>query len=416
MKKVTQVVLLAGGESSRFYPFNSFGHKSLLALCGKPLIIHTLEALEKHGIKEVVIVEGVTKEISKIVTAYNFNNLSISFIIQKKPLGMGDALLTSKKVLDSQFYLLNAYHFEAVELLSELQASIEKETDIAVLTKEEEDMSEFGSVIKKNGKIQISEKNEKGKGSRIVGIYLLNKEFVSVLEGASHHEYDFEDALSSYSQKNTLVLVKAKNPTLSLKFPWNVLDAKDIALNMQKPFVSKKAKVSKGAQLIGDVTVEDGAEIMEGVVVRGPAFIGKNVKLGNNAILRKGVCIEEGVVIGANMEVKNAVIMKLSTTHSGFIGDSVVGENTKIAAGFNTANVRLDRREISAIVKGKKTGTGKTSLGALIGSNNSIGIKVGTMPGIIIGNNTIIGPGTTVMENIPDDVSYYTEFKKIVKK
>ncbi len=416
MKKVNQVILLAGGGSSRFYPYNSFGHKSLLILCGKPLIVHTLEALEKHGIKEVVIVEGSSNDVSQIVQNYKFKNLLIQFVVQKKPLGMGDALLTCEKILNSHFFLLNAYHFEAIELLSVLQASVEKESGIAVLTREEENMSEFGSIVKKNGKIKISEKSEKGKGSRVVGIYLLNQSFFKTLQNTAKHEYAFEDALSVYSKDHTLVLVDAKNPTLSLKFPWNVLDAKDILLNILKPSISKNAKISKGVQLLGDVTLEDGVEIMEGVVIRGPAFIGKNVLVGNNAILRKGVSLEEGVVIGANMEVKNAVIMDRSTTHSGFIGDSVIGQNTKIAAGFNTANVRLDRREISSLVKNKKTGTGKTSLGAMIGSNNSIGIKVGTMPGIIIGNNTIIGPGTTVMENIPDDISYYTEFKKIVKK
>ena len=38
------------------------------------------------------------------------------------------------------------------------------------------------------------------------------------------------------------------------------------------------------------------------------------------------------------------------------------------------------------------------------------------MPGVIIGNGSVIGPGTTVMENVEDNVTYYTEVKGIVKK
>lgn len=416
MKKVTQAVLLAGGNSSRFYPFNSIGHKSLVELCGKPLIIHTLLELEKRGIKDVIIVEGSTQPISKSISLSEFKNLKIKFVTQKKPLGMGDGLLSAKNLLEPSFFLLNAYHFEVVEMISELEVSVESDLDIAVLTKEEKDLSQFGMVVREKGKTRIVEKEGKNAGVRIVGAYLLSKEFVDILNSVKLHEYNFEDALSEYSNKYELVLVDAKNPTFSLKYPWNILDAKDFILNISKPSISKSAKISKSAEIIGDVVIESGVKIMEGVVIKGPAYIGENAFIGNNVVLRDGVCIEKGAMIGANMEIKNAVVMKNTTTHSGFIGDSVVGVNTKIAAGFNTANVRLDRQEISAVVKEKKVGTGKKSFGVIIGNNTSIGIKVGTMPGVIVGNDVIIGPGTTVMENIPDDVSYYTEFKKIVKK
>lgn len=415
MKKITQAVLLAAGGSSRFYPFNYSGHKSLLVLGGKTLIERTVSNLARHGIEEIIVVENGSHEISKSNAVFP-SSVSVQYVTQRKALGMGDGLLSAREKLQDSFFLLNAYHFEVVEMLSELEASITKEIDIAVLTKEEQDLSQFGMVVKEKGKIKIVEKEGNSSGVRIVGAYALNKEFVSILHATKLHEYNFEDALSEYSNQHELVLVDAKNPTFSLKFPWNVLDAKDIILNTMVPSISKKAKISKSAEISGDVVVEDGVTIMESAVIKGPAYIGKNAFIGNNVVLRDGVCVEEGAVVGANMEVKNAVIMRHTTTHSGFIGDSVVGEHTKIAAGFNTANVRLDREEIFSVVKGKKTGTKRKALGVLMGSHNSIGIKVGTMPGIIIGNNTIIGPGTTVMENIFDDTSYYTEFKKIVKK
>ncbi len=415
MKKITQVVLLAAGGSSRFYPFNYGGHKSLLVLRGKTLIEHTISNLAQHGIKEVIVVENSSQEISKSGVVFP-QSISVRFVMEAEALGMGDGLLSASDILDDSFFLLNAYHFEVVEMLSELEISITKDTDIAVLTKEEQDLSQFGMVVKEKGKLKIVEKEGNSSGIRIVGAYALNKEFVTILHATKLHEYNFEDALSEYSNQHELVLVDAKNPTFSLKFPWNILDAKDMILNTMVPGISKKAKISKSAEISGNVVIEDGVTIMESAVIKGPAYIGKNAFIGNNAILRDGVCVEEGAVVGANMEVKNAVIMRHATTHSGFIGDSVVGEYTKIAAGFNTANVRLDREEVFSVVKGKKIGTKRKALGVLMGSHNSVGIKVGTMPGIIIGNNTIIGPGTTVMENISDDTSYYTEFKKIVKK
>lgn len=415
MSSVKQAVLLAAGESSRFYPYNLVGHKSLIELGGSTLILKTIESLKKSGVESVVIVEGKEKHVSKALSDQKIEKVKLTFVTQDEATGMGDALLLAQKHLDPFFFLLNAYHFECDLFLKDMGKLVKKETDIVLLTKKEKDTSQFGSITQKNGKTVISEKDG-ASDTRIVGMYVLTTEFVKTLQKEDKTHYSFEKALSAYSENFEIVLYETKENTLSLKFPWDVLGVKDYILETIKPYVSKKATVSKKAVITGNVYIEDGAKVMDGAVITGNAYIGRGAFIGNNAILRNGVMIEAKSVVGANMEVKNAVMMKGSTTHSGFLGDSVVGEGTKIAAGFATANVRLDRQEIMARVKEQKVSTKRRNMGAIIGSNTAMGIKVGTMPGVIIGNSVIIGPGTTVMENIPDGVSYYTEFKKIVKK
>lgn len=414
MKKVTQVVILAAGSSSRFYPYNSLGHKSQVVLGGKSFLQRTLENLRKQGIVSIIIVENGEELLSKSLTTEEKNG--VKFLVQTEATGMGDALLCATKYLENNFFVLNAYHFEAASFLDEMGSAVKEDSDIVLLTKEASDLSSFGAVSISSGKPVISEKKETGKGEKIVGVYLLNRDFVYVLHDEKKDHYSFENALSAYSEKKTLVLVKTSKETLSLKYPWDLLSVKDYLLRDHGK-ISKKANISKKSILKGrGITVEEGATIMDGAVVSGPVYIGKNAYIGTNAILRGGVCVEEKAVVGAQMEIKNSILMRGATTHSGFIGDSIIGENTKIAAGFNTANVRLDRKEIHAVVKGEKTNTHMKNFGVIVGSNCNIGIKIGTMPGIIIGNKVIIGPGTTVMENIDDGVTYYTKFEKIVKK
>ena len=48
-----QAVILAAGESSRFWPLNQ-RHKSLIKIMGRPLIWYTIEGLKKAGIKEIL--------------------------------------------------------------------------------------------------------------------------------------------------------------------------------------------------------------------------------------------------------------------------------------------------------------------------------------------------------------------------
>jgi bifunctional UDP-N-acetylglucosamine pyrophosphorylase/glucosamine-1-phosphate N-acetyltransferase len=116
------------------------------------------------------------------------------------------------------------------------------------------------------------------------------------------------------------------------------------------------------------------------------------------------------------MEVKNSLIGGSTKTHSGFIGDSIIGENARIGAIFGSANVRLDRTNVKSVVKGEKVDTGNRSLGVIIGENTVVGERATTMPGVIIGNNVRIGPSTTVMQNVDSDVTFYTEFAGFVEK
>lgn len=395
-----QAVILAGGESSRFYPFNYYGHKSLVTLLGKTLIERTIDSVVNFGIKDIVIVEDSKQTISKKISK-GYKNINLRFVVQKSSLGMGDALLTAEKLLDEEFFVISAYHFDFEIFAGTLLRAKKKKTDIAILTREEADLSRFGSIKKVDGKIKVDEKSKESESNeRIVGIYLLNKEFFDALKKTRRSHYDFEDAISKYSNDNEIVLVKTDKKTLSLKYPWDLLEIKDYLLSGVK----------------NGIVIEESAEIMKGAVISGPCYIGKNVYVGTNSIVRSGTVLEDNVRVGAQMEIKNSILMRGVTTHSGFIGDSLIGENSKLAAGFNTGNVRLDRGEITSTVKGEKVNTHRKKFGVVIGSNTSFGIGVGTMPGIIIGNDCIIGPGTTVMENIQDKTTYYVEFKKTVQK
>lgn len=410
------VVILAAGSSSRFHPFN-VSHKALVTVSGETVFKRTLNALKQAGMKNIIVVQNETNELFDSLSLDEAKINNVTFVTQKDATGMGDALLLAEKLIsENNFFVISPYHFEFSQFCEEMKNAAKKETDIVILTKQDNDMSQFGGVGLENGKVKVYEKQESGKfESRIISIYLLNKEFLKILGDAEKHHYSFEDAISNY-RAGEIVLLDTKLQTISLKFPWDLLAVKDYILQDVKSYVSPDATVSNSAKITGDVYISRNVKIMDGAVIAGPAYIGENSYIGTNSILRNGVIVEKNAVVGAGMELKNSIIMEGTTTHSGFIGDSVVSKNVKIAAGFITGNVRLDRREIAAIVKNEKINTHKKFLGTFIGADTSVGIHVGTMPGIIIGNNIVIGPGTTVMENVPDNCSYYTEFKSIVLK
>ena len=131
--------------------------------------------------------------------------------------------------------------------------------------------------------------------------------------------------------------------------------------------------------------------------------------------MRGPVNLEKEVVTGAFFEIKNSLVQEGTHFHSGYIGNSIIGKDCRFGAGFITANKRVDRGNVKSLVKGEKIDTSINCLGVVVGNNTRFGIHCGTMPGILIGSDCMIGPGTLVFENIKDGKTFYTKFEGVKK-
>lgn len=413
-----QAVLLAAGQSSRFYPFTSYKHKSRARLLGKPIFVHTLESIKKAGITDVVIVTGKENFVEEHIGNGEILGLSISYVTQDEPTGMGDALLAAKDVLQENFFVLHPHHVEFHEI-AETMLDMQSGGEVVLLAREEEDVEKFGVLRLKGEKVvEIVEKPKRGKEPshlRVIGIYLLNKGFITTLENADKEHYSFEASLSEHAKNYDTLYVATDKAMASLKYPWDILHINRYLLDQSDEATPTSAHVSDKAILKGKVLLGENVKILEGAVLKGPVYIGDDSIVGTNAIVRDYVTTGEKCVIGGQLEIKNTVLFDNTTTHSGFIGDSVIGSHNKIAAFFCTANVRLDRKNVKVKTGSGDIDSGLRDLGVVMGDHNKIGIRVSTMPGTIIGNNTIIGPSTTVLKNIPDNTTYYTKFREIVE-
>lgn len=417
-----QAVILAAGKSSRFYPFND-SHKSLVKVLGKPIIEHTLLAVKNAGIKDVVIVIGKDNGVKDQIAKIDNLGLKIQYVIQEDASGAGDALLLAEKYIEDDFFLLHAHRVDFFEFKQILENKKKEKNEIVLLTRKIKNFSESGKLgilkIENDRVVEVVEKPLPGKEPSdlaIVGIYLLNKLFLDTLREVAKEHYSFEKAITEYANKESVGFIVADENNLSLKYPWDMLLLKNFMLSSLKKYISPTANVASSAQLIGEVYVDENAKIMENAVIKGPCYVGRNVLIGNNAILRNGVDIEEDSVIGANMEIKNTLFMENSKTHSGFIGDSVIGRNCRIGGGFQTANVRLDRATVEVMIKQEKIDTGLKSLGVMVGDGTRIGLKSSAMPGVIVGKDVIVGSGTSIISNIEDNTRYYTKFQEVVVK
>lgn len=152
-------------------------------------------------------------------------------------------------------------------------------------------------------------------------------------------------------------------------------------------------RLTGGAQVktAGPMTIAASA-VIEG----GPVFIGEGAEIRAHAYIRGPAYIGPGAIVGHASEIKNSVLLaNAKAPHFNYVGDSVLGVDVNLGAGVKLANYRLDGREIKIIWDSwKKTKTGLTKLGALIGDGASLGCNATTNPG------TVVLPGSAVWPNV----------------
>lgn len=414
-----QAIILAAGESSRFWPLNS-KHKSLFKIMGRSLIWYAVQNLKKAGINDIIIVQGPKKEIEKELKNAQAN---VRFVVQKKPIGTGDAIYQAKKFIKGSFLVVGPHKLDLYKYLSGLlQKNKKNSKGIILVGVKTSSPWDYGVLKLKGGRVLgIVENPPKGKEPseiKATETYILPLDFFDFYEKLPLKEDNLIKTINSIIGERGADFILLKEDSASLKYPWHLLNLSRIIFDSEyfKRSINSSAKISKNVVLNGDVFIGKNVIILENTIINGPCYIGDNSKIAANNVLRGPVILEDNVVTGAFCEIKNSLVGKNTHFHSGYIGDSVIGENCRFGAGFITANRRTDRNNIKSVIKKEKIDTGLTHFGAVVGDNTRFGIHSGTMPGVLIGSNCIVGPGSVVFDNIEDDTTFYTKFEKVVKK
>ncbi len=402
-----RAVILAGGSSTRFWPFNQ-NHKSLIEIGGLPLIARTINNLP--SVDEVVVVEGPKDNIKNTLKKVELNK-EVEYRVQNEPRGMWDATLIGSEDYGDDVLVLSGHQFSRFALgkltighgTKLLLSSVTKPGDYGVVS------------ISKDKVTGVIEKPENPSSNIIINsAYRFSNEFIRELASDSKDDhYKLERVLANHLKENPAdfdMIPKEEMP--SLKYPWDALSLMERVLEEIRPEV--KGTVSENAELVGEVYVDEGASIMAGAKVYGPAYIGKGVVIGTDSLVRQS-SLEMGSVAGFGSEVARSLIGESSKMHHSFIGDSVVGKKTWFGFGFITANRRFDKKAVVSEVKEKQKDTNRGHFGCAVGDNSRFGINSSTMPGIPIGSGVTIGPNTIIRKNIPDGKIVYVKQDIVIK-
>lgn len=374
-----QAVLLLAGQSSRFYPINTFGHKSMCFIYGKPLVYYAIEDLKHAGIKKFVI---VTAPNDNSVQNYFGNGesfgIEIKYTVQTNPEGQIEAIRAAKDLITEDFILsANSLHFGEFETLKLMLEKFREVGVDAVLGGAYCDNPWHYSAYELDGDriLSLTEKPEKGKQkSNIKKTFLeaYKLEFLDRLLDEPPHPWASIFALNKYLKGHNVRLVMTPKGqfSASFKFAWDLFKIKNrIAelVNINKEYPDTR------------LVVEGNTKIADTAKVTGSCYLGSKVKL-NEGVLVGDSDLEEDVVVGENSKIKDSIVMRGSRIGANcVISDSIIGPENRIGDNVIVKSINADGTNISVEIKGQSEDTKLKTLGLISGKGVSIqsGAKIG---------------------------------------
>ncbi len=391
-----RAVILAAGEGTRMRPLTENRPKVMLPIADRPMLEYTLLAARDAGIKEILLIVGYCKQ--SIMDYFGDGSrfgLKIEYVTQEKQQGTGHAFGMAAGRCEGKFIAMNGDVTVSAGHLKKLKARRE---DAIISVKPVDDPKAFG-VIETNGALvtRIVEKSPRPPTNMAnAGVYLFSPcifEAIAKTPLSPRGEIEVTDSIQSLIDSGRSVGYEVMGEDwMDIGRPWDLLTANELALKAAKPGV--EGEVEPHATLKGPVSVGRGTIVRNGAYIVGPVAIGEGCDIGPNCYIRAFTSVGNNVHIGNAVEIKNSIVMNgTKIGHLSYVGDSVIGERCNFGAGTKIANLRLDERNIGAIINGKRVDSGRRKLGCIMGDDVHTGIGSLINVGTTIGAGAAIGPG-----------------------
>ncbi len=434
-------VVLAAGEGTRM---RSETPKVLHPLCGRPMLLHVIDALVALPLERIVVVVGHGAErVTKTVQEQIATEMPIEFVEQRVQRGTGDAasvaLTASSFDGDGEDDLL-LVPADTPLLRPETLAALAREhraaDAAATLLTAVSDPAGYGRVVRdETGRVShVVEQVDADDAELAINewntsIYCFRRGLLApalrrLSPENAQGEYYLTDVVEVLRETGHLVIA---TPVDDPSEPGGVNDRAQLAaaeavlrarinerwmregVTMTDPahtYVDASVELEPEAGLLPGTVLEGRTVIGAGAVI-GPdthlvdtivgeravvrqtvareAEIGDDVTCGPFAHLRPGTHIGAGAHIGNFVETKNAEIgAGAKVPHLSYVGDAEIGDGANIGAGTITANY-----------DGKEKHRTKVGKGARIGSNTVL------VAPVEVGDGAYTAAGSVVNRDVP---------------
>lgn len=374
-----KAVIMAGGFGTRIQPLTSSLPKPMIPLVNRPIILHIVELLKKHGITDLVMLLYHQPHVIKNFFRDGIDfGVKITYVTPLEDMGTAGAVKSAEKYLDERFLIISGDLLTDFNLQKIMDFHESKKALATITLTPVKDPLQFGVVItdKEHRITQFLEKP--GWGEVIsdtinTGIYILEPEVFAYIPAGEN--FDF-------SQDLFPKLLENKEPLFgcTAKGYWRDIGNTDSYREAYHDIF--KGKIS--------LRIDEAKQ----------NIIGKDIRMGADVRLNDPLHLHGMVVIGDNSQILGEAQIK----------DSIIGRNCTIESGarlsraviwdnvFVKKNVRLTD---CVICNSVRIGQGVVmEEGSIVAEETSVGEDAYIRQDVKIWPRKLIEAGATVTDNL----------------
>lgn len=349
-------LVLAAGEGSRLRPFTFSRPKHLVPLLGKPMIQYPIEDLVSVNVTNIGIVVGYFGDMIKqeLGDGSRFG-VRLEYIVQEKRLGIAHAIYRAieEGFANREFIVYLGDNIVGEGVKHHVEKFLTERSDVHILLSEVKDPSAFGVAVIRDGKVVklVEKPRDKISNLAVVGVYmfrdpdLVEKAF-RTLKPSWRGEYEITELIQWFIDNNYTV-------TYSMVSSWwkdigtydGLLDAIYLLLDR----INTKIEGIVEGDVKGRVVVKKNS-VVKGSIV-GPAYIGSNVEIGENAVIEHYVSVEDHARVKSGYLSRSLIMSNAEIDiNNARLVDSVVGCYSRVYCSRGIqGNLKLMLSDYSAI-------------------------------------------------------------------
>lgn len=356
-----KAVIMAGGFGTRIQPLTSNIPKPMIPLANRPIMLHIVELLKKHGISEMVMLLYHQPDIVKNFFRDGSDfGIKIEYVTPLQDMGTAGAVKCAEKLLTERFLVISGDLLTDFNLKKIIDFHIDHHAMATITLTSVKDPLQFGVVITDKEK-RITQFLEKPGWGEVIsdtintGIYVLEPEIFRYIP--AEENFDFSHDLFP-------IMLNNKDPLFGypVKGYWRDIGNTDSYREAHHDIFHGKINIK----------IEEEKQDL----------LGKDIRLGTDVRIEDLKALEGTVILGDNSQILGRSSIK----------DSVIGRNSTIEEG-----AKLFRCVIWDNVYIKK---GAKLVDSVICSNVSIGQGVVTEEGTIIADDTSIGEDAYIKKDV----------------
>ncbi len=356
-----KAVIMAGGFGTRIQPLTSNIPKPMIPLANRPIMLHIVELLKKHGITDLVMLLYHQPDIIKNFFRDGADfGVKIEYVTPLQDMGTAGAVKCAEKYIDERFMVISGDLLTDFNLKKIIDFHADNKALATITLTPVKDPLQFGVVITDRQK-KITQFLEKPGWGEVIsdtintGIYVFEPEiFQFIPEGEN---FDFSQNLFPF-------LLEKKYPLFGypVKGYWRDIGNTDSYREAHHDIFRGRTNIRIDERKLD--------------------FLGKDLRFGDEVNCDDTSMLEGTVILGDNSQI-------LGSAH---IKDSVIGRNCTIETGARLTNcVVWDNVYIK---KGAKI------VDSVICNNVSIGQGVTIEEGVIVADDTSIGEEAYIRRDV----------------